>query len=292
MNQEKIGKFIAKLRKEKNMTQQELSNKIGVTDRAVSKWENGRGLPDISLIQPLCVELDISINELLSGERLKKEEYQEKLEENILNTISYSSKINKTHKKFKIIVAVIFVLLITISTMFFIDVRRMNKNKPVLFSTWGFYYTPALNIEEKEIYSAIKKYIVDESDNDIKYHKNEKSFASMRVFLLDEKESNKLYYVYAWVLGEDYYVENNKLRKDGGYSIPHKFKVEKINGEYKVTESIIPSDGSYEEDMKKIFPKSIRKDVQNSPIDGTVDKLIVEVEEQAKLYFHINDIEE
>lgn len=57
MNQEKIGKFILKLRKEKNMTQKELANKIGVTDRAISKWENGRGLPDLSLMKPLCDEL-------------------------------------------------------------------------------------------------------------------------------------------------------------------------------------------------------------------------------------------
>ena len=94
MNQEKIGKFIAKLRGEKNMTQQELANKIGVTDRAISKWENGRGMPDLSLMEPLCMELNITINELLSGEKVKKEEYQKKLEENILNTINYSTNKN------------------------------------------------------------------------------------------------------------------------------------------------------------------------------------------------------
>ncbi len=67
MNQEKIGKFIAELRKESNMTQIELANKLGVTDRAVSKWENGRGLPDVSLFEPLCKEFNISVNELLKG---------------------------------------------------------------------------------------------------------------------------------------------------------------------------------------------------------------------------------
>lgn len=69
MNQEKIGKFIAKMRKEKNMTQVEMANKLGITDRAVSKWENGRGLPDISLLKNLSQILDISITELLSGEK-------------------------------------------------------------------------------------------------------------------------------------------------------------------------------------------------------------------------------
>ena len=82
MNQEKIGKFILKLRKEKNMTQQELADKIGVTDRAISKWENGRGMPDLSLMKPLCEELGITINELISGEKLDKKEYKEKSEEN------------------------------------------------------------------------------------------------------------------------------------------------------------------------------------------------------------------
>ena len=68
MNQEKIGRFIAELRKEKNMTQVDLANKLGITDRAVSKWENGRGMPDLSLLLPLCDTLNISVNELLSGE--------------------------------------------------------------------------------------------------------------------------------------------------------------------------------------------------------------------------------
>ena len=63
MEQEKIGKFILQLRKERNLTQKELAEKIGVTDRAISKWENGRGMPELSLIKPLCDELDISVNE-------------------------------------------------------------------------------------------------------------------------------------------------------------------------------------------------------------------------------------
>ena len=87
MNQEKIGKFILELRKEKNMTQQELADKIGVTDRAISKWENGRGMPDLTLMKPLCRELGITINDLLSGEKIDKKDYQEKLEENIINKL-------------------------------------------------------------------------------------------------------------------------------------------------------------------------------------------------------------
>ena len=87
MDQEKIGKFIFELRKEKKMTQQELADKIGVTDRAISKWENGRGMPDLSLMKPLCEILGITLNELISGERIEKKEIQKKSEENILKTI-------------------------------------------------------------------------------------------------------------------------------------------------------------------------------------------------------------
>ena len=69
MNQEKFGKFIRELRNEKEMTQQELADKIGVSDRAISKWENGRGMPDISLLIPLSNALNITVLELLNGEK-------------------------------------------------------------------------------------------------------------------------------------------------------------------------------------------------------------------------------
>ena len=66
MNQEKIGKFIATLRKEQSMTQKDLAQKLGVSDKTISKWETGRGLPEISIMQSLCETLCISINELFS----------------------------------------------------------------------------------------------------------------------------------------------------------------------------------------------------------------------------------
>ena len=88
MDQEKIGKFITSKRKEKNLTQSELAEILGVTDRAVSNWENGKNMPDLSLFKPLCEILNISINELMSGEKLNNKEYTEKLEENIIKTKS------------------------------------------------------------------------------------------------------------------------------------------------------------------------------------------------------------
>ena len=79
MNQEKIGKFIAKCRRKKDMTQRELAEKLNVSDRTVGNWENGRNMPDLSLFKPLCDELDISVNDLLSGEKVTQQTYQEKL---------------------------------------------------------------------------------------------------------------------------------------------------------------------------------------------------------------------
>ncbi|MDE7351872.1 MAG: helix-turn-helix transcriptional regulator [Acetatifactor sp.] len=83
MNQKKIGAFIAQCRKEKNLTQMQLAELLEITNQAVSKWENGRGMPDVSLLQPLCDVLGISLNELFSGEHISAEEYKGKAEENI-----------------------------------------------------------------------------------------------------------------------------------------------------------------------------------------------------------------
>lgn len=114
MNQQKIGKFIQERRKEKNLTQVELAEKLGVSNRTISKWENGNSLPDYSMFNDLCKELDISINELLSGEKLTNENYQEKLEKNFVDTIDYNNKIrNKKIRKFVfLLIFIIFVYLL------------------------------------------------------------------------------------------------------------------------------------------------------------------------------------
>lgn len=97
MDQIKIGKFIAECRKQKGLTQKDLAEKLGVTDKSIGNWENGRNMPDLSLFKPLCDELDISMNDLMSGERVNKENYQEKFEKNVISTIDYST--NKESSK-------------------------------------------------------------------------------------------------------------------------------------------------------------------------------------------------
>ena len=98
MSQEKIGKFIAECRKGRNLTQQKLAEQLGVTNRSISNWENGKNMPDVSLYKELCGILGISINELLSGERLNQEEYQDKSEENMVKFIDEVKKLKKKKK--------------------------------------------------------------------------------------------------------------------------------------------------------------------------------------------------
>ena len=117
MDQIKIGKFIAELRKTKNMTQQQLGEKIGVSSKTISKWETGKGMPDLSSLKPLSDCLEISINELLSGEKIEEEKYADKLEENIINTIEYSDKQVNNKKNLIGILLIVFGVFISFSAM-------------------------------------------------------------------------------------------------------------------------------------------------------------------------------
>lgn len=93
VDNQKIGEFIAACRKEQNLTQKQLGEKLHVSDKAVSKWEKGRSFPDISLVEPLCESLGINVSELLSGERLEQETYQEKTDEMMMNFVVGGKKI-------------------------------------------------------------------------------------------------------------------------------------------------------------------------------------------------------
>lgn len=131
MNQEKIGKFIALCRKQKKMTQSDLAEKLGVTEKSISNWENGRNMPELSLFKPLCQELDISLNDLMSGERVVEKEYQEKLEENIINTIDYTNKKIENRNNF------IGLLLIILGTLISITAVAIFPSE----SSWGSIYS-------------------------------------------------------------------------------------------------------------------------------------------------------
>ncbi len=95
MDQIKIGKFIAEERKRKSYTQRELAELLGISDKTISKWERGNGFPEVSLLLPLCNELEITVNELLSGERLQEVDYKKKAEENMVNLVKEAQESKK-----------------------------------------------------------------------------------------------------------------------------------------------------------------------------------------------------
>ena len=95
MDQSKIGQFIARTRKSKNLTQRQLADLLSISDKTVSKWETGKGLPDVSLMLPLCRALDLTVNDLLTGEKVPAADYQTKAEENMMDLIQENQENKK-----------------------------------------------------------------------------------------------------------------------------------------------------------------------------------------------------
>ena len=123
MDNDKVGRFIAKLRKKKGLTQDELGNMLGISGKSVSKWERGLNMPDISLIYKLSEVFDVDLNQLLNGEDAIKSVVDLKNEENAVNTLKIESddkSLRKTKKKsnkrlsFKIIIFLIIIVLLCI----------------------------------------------------------------------------------------------------------------------------------------------------------------------------------
>ena len=122
MEQEMIGKFISACRKEKGLTQMQLAEKLNITNRAISKWETGKSMPDVSLMLDLCDILGITVNELLSGERITMDNYQKKAEENLMELQSKKEKAQGEYNTvLKILIAafsLIFVLNMVLNYFF------------------------------------------------------------------------------------------------------------------------------------------------------------------------------
>ena len=109
MNQIQIGRFIAASRKAQGLTQRQLADKLGISDKTVSKWERGKGLPEVGLMLPLCASLDITVNDLLSGERVSDANYQKKAEKNMMDLMKENEE-NKRWMLLSVICAVITVI--------------------------------------------------------------------------------------------------------------------------------------------------------------------------------------
>lgn len=113
MNQTEIGTFIARCRKEKNLTQAQLAEKLHITDRAVSKWETGKSMPDSSIMLSLCEILGITVNELLSGEAVTMENYEKKADENLIAL----KQQDENNRKKNVLIALLFSMTLFIGLM-------------------------------------------------------------------------------------------------------------------------------------------------------------------------------
>lgn len=275
MNQEKIGKFILNLRKEKNMTQQELAEKLKVTDRAISNWENGKNMPDLSLFKAICDVFDITINELLSGEKLQKDEYQEKLEENIINTVIYEKSKRKTYKKvlrYTLGTIIIFIIFL-FGSLFIIDNERMSENKPVLFSTWGNKnYWPSYEYDIRNMEKYIKRYFLINMDktytNDDGKIFNIVNFVVTHIFDIDRKSNEEIIVYLQAIKGSrlEKYYDEGIISPEMAYIRPYKIILRRNEDyEYEVVKVYEPDNKTGMENidaylfMKEYFPKKVFK---------------------------------
>lgn len=129
MNENKIGSFIQLTRKEKGMTQKDLADKIGVSDKTISKWENGNSVPDTEILTSLCQSLDISVNELLSGEKLPVETYSQRAEENMMNLL----KENEDNRKNNTIQLIVGIILGILAFLFLVGITSEGLHALVWF---------------------------------------------------------------------------------------------------------------------------------------------------------------
>lgn len=152
MNQVKIGKFIAECRKKNNLTQMQLAEKLNITDRAVSKWENGKAMPDSSIMLDLCNELKISVNDLLSGEVVTMNNYNEKSEQNLLEMVKEKEQADKQLLSLEIVIGVLSSIIL-FSLIFVASFVQMVGWLRILLIILGFIpfiigITYALKIEQ------------------------------------------------------------------------------------------------------------------------------------------------
>ena len=153
MDQIKIGKFIAECRKKNNLTQMQLAEKLNITDRAISKWENGKGMPDSSIMIDLCNELKISVNELLSGEKIEMKEYNKKAEENLFELNKSNEKKNKIIN-YVVIITIILIIISVIELFFVIIQLKKVQLETTLNQAQNTY---ELNIKVNDLEERIKK---------------------------------------------------------------------------------------------------------------------------------------
>lgn len=98
MDQVQTGKFIAELRKEKSLTQAQLGGLLGVTNKTISRWENGNYMPDLAVLQSLCAVLEVNINEMISGRRLDEADFRQQADNNLLLSLDQARRMRREYK--------------------------------------------------------------------------------------------------------------------------------------------------------------------------------------------------
>ncbi len=265
MNQEKTGKFIARLRKDKKMTQEQLAEKMGVSINAVSKWERGLSFPDVSLYKKLCKELNINIEELINGEKDSSDEAKEKA---IISTINETNKIKKNSKRKLIILSLIFAIILC-------GLIYYNKNLKVnLVNDSDYLYDEVINyMKENEL-----------KGNPEAKEKDFNVFYSYHPFGIEKNNNRK--YVYMWIYDQSYYIESEEnggaLAISSGSSVPLKA----IFKDNKIQDVIYPKDGdNYVPSIKEMFPGIIEHQVLNFDKEKNINKLFNEVEQKKNKYY-------
>ena len=265
MDQDKSGKFIAKLRKEKNMTQEQLAEKMSVSINAVSKWERGLSFPDVSLYKKLCKELGINIEELINGEKDNSEEAKEKA---IISTIKESYKIKSKSKR--IIFFLFTIFLIIVCGLFY-----YNKNLKVnLVDDSDYLYDEVIGfLRDREF-----KNNPDANEKDFNV------FYSYHPFGIEKKNDYK--YVYLWLYEQSYYIEKEEYGSGLAISSGSSLPIKAIFKDNKLQDIIYPKDGNlYVSSIKEMFPGIIEYQVLNFDKEKNINKLFNEVQQKMNIYY-------
>ena len=132
-----IGQNIRDFRKKNNLTQMQLAEKLNITDRAISKWENGKAMPDSSIMLDLCNELKISVNELFSGEVIKMDAYNEKLEQNLIDMVKQKEESDKRLLAMEIVIGVL-ISIVFLALIFIASFVEMEDWLRIVLIITGF----------------------------------------------------------------------------------------------------------------------------------------------------------